>query len=245
MRKQVVGQQHRLRPLEMRVARQVHPAGGYGSPQQDVLEVEDAFSNVQQFALQPAPHIGGRLIVATSAGVQLRAGGTRQFGDAPLDGGVDVFVAGHELERARAHLAGNAFQRGEDRPSLRRGDDAHVDEAFHMGHRTRNIVGPQPLVERQALRVRHQFRGRPALEATVPQRLSSFDGPATLNGIAHDRPARSRKRAASASPPIDSSATHSNVSSPATVPSSPSMPLRSSADATTCAHPGGVRRITR
>ena len=35
------------------------------------------------------------------------------------------------------------------------------------------------------------------------------------------------------------------VSSPATVPSSPSRPLRSSAEATTWAQPGGVRRTTR
>ena len=47
------------------------------------------------------------------------------------------------------------------------------------------------------------------------------------------------------SPVVLGSATHSSVSSPATVPSRPSSPLRSSAEATTWAQPGGVRRTTR
>ena len=52
--------------------------------------------------------------------------------------------------------------------------------------------------------------------------------------------ARRQHRAA-----VPGSATHISVSSPATVPSSPSIPLRSRADATTWAQPGGVRSTTR
>ena len=51
--------------------------------------------------------------------------------------------------------------------------------------------------------------------------------------------------AASLRPPTCSEATHSTVSSPATVPMRPFMPPRSSADATTWAQPGGVRTTTR
>ena len=62
---------------------------------------------------------------------------------------------------------------------------------------------------------------------------------------APSRPARARRRAASTVPRVPGSATHISVSSPATVPSSPSSPLRSRADATTWAQPGGVRSTTR
>src|SRR5262249_47364771 len=46
-------------------------------------------------------------------------------------------------------------------------------------------------------------------------------------------------------PPTPSAATHSIVSSPATLPSNPGKPDRSGADPTTWAHPGGGRPITR
>src|SRR5262249_62296399 len=59
------------------------------------------------------------------------------------------------------------------------------------------------------------------------------------------RLARPLSVSARRAPPTPSAATHSIVSSPATVPSNPGRPDRSSADATTWAHPGGGRTATR
>ena len=48
-----------------------------------------------------------------------------------------------------------------------------------------------------------------------------------------------------ARPPTSSSVITSTVSSPATVPITASSPLRSRAEPTTCADPGGVRKTTK
>ena len=53
------------------------------------------------FALDVEPQVGGDLVVAAPARVQLGAGGTGQLGDPALDRGVDVLVGRLEHERAR------------------------------------------------------------------------------------------------------------------------------------------------
>ena len=63
-------------------------------------------------------------------------------------------------------------------------------------------------------------------------------------GVIESRERTELRRRAS-SPPCSPSAMTRSVSSPATEPSTPSRALRSSAEATTCAQPGGVRTTTR
>ncbi len=58
-------------------------------------------------------------------------------------------------------------------------------------------------------------------------------------------PATAASRSATAAPPEASEATTRTVSSPATVPITPGNPLRSSAEPTTWAEPGGVRSTIR
>ena len=58
-------------------------------------------------------------------------------------------------------------------------------------------------------------------------------------------PATAASRSATAAPPEASDATTRTVSSPATVPITPGKPLRSRAEPTTWAEPGGVRSTIR
>src|SRR5206468_12766535 len=58
------------------------------------------------------------------------------------------------------------------------------------------------------------------------------------------RPARADSLRATDRASVRSDTSTNSVSSPATVPSTPLRPDRSSADATTCADPGGVRSTT-
>ncbi len=80
---------------------------------------------------------------------------------------------GDELERrrspARARRASSARER-----SRRASSSVMIParaETAHVGPRTGDVVGPQPPVERQADRVRHQLLGRAAVEAAVPERV--------------------------------------------------------------------------
>ena len=98
---QVVGEQHRLGPLEVGVAGQVGVAGRLGPGQQHVLQGDDEPGDGDQLALAPQPQVGGDLVVAAAGGVQLGAGGAGELGDPALDGGVDVLVALDERERVR------------------------------------------------------------------------------------------------------------------------------------------------
>ena len=142
-----------------------------------------------------------------------------------------------------ASSASTCVERGEDGVALVVVEQPGPGQAADVGPRAGDVVAPQAAVERQADGVGHQGVGRAAGEAPVPERrrrrvvwLSHRRRPARRAG-AGGRPGRRRS---SPGP-----ATHSSVSSPATVPSRPSRPLRSSAEATTWAQPGGVRSTTR
>ena len=92
VREQVVGEQHRLRPLQVGVAGEVHTLGLERPCEQGLLEAEEAHGDGHQLTFAPQSQIGGHLVVAAAGGVQLPAGRPGEFGDAALDGGVDVLV---------------------------------------------------------------------------------------------------------------------------------------------------------
>ena len=112
VREQMVREQHRLRPLEVRVAGEVHVGGFLGPAQQHRLELVDARRLHPALAAQVQAQIERDLVVAAAAGVQLGAGRARDLGDAALDRGVDVLVGGRERERARRELLLDAAERG-------------------------------------------------------------------------------------------------------------------------------------
>jgi hypothetical protein len=76
--------------------------------------------------------------------VQLGAGRAGQFGDPPLDRGVDVLVARYELEPSGRHLLFDRVESHQDPISFGTREQAGAREATDMGTRARDVVAPQP-----------------------------------------------------------------------------------------------------
>ena len=126
----------------------------------------------QQLALAPQPQVGGDLVVAAAAGVELAAGRAGELGDAALDRGVDVLVARDELERVRRPARARRWSSAaEDLVDLDVRQQPGALQPADVGARAGDVVGPQAPVERQALRVGEQLVGRAALEPAVPERV--------------------------------------------------------------------------
>ena len=127
--------------------------------------------DVEPFPPHEQAQCGRDLVVATPAGVQLRARVARELGDATLDRGVDVFVGRRELERALGDLVLGAIERREHERAFVVGQQPDAGEHLDVRARARDVVDREPRVERQALGEREQLVGRALAEAAVPQGL--------------------------------------------------------------------------
>jgi hypothetical protein len=110
MRKQVVCEQNRLGALEMRVSGQVGIAGGNGPIQENLLQGEDPFGEINHRRSRVEPQVCCNLIVAGSTCVDFRPRVADQFGEAPLDRRVDVLVSWSELEDPSGKFVLNLIQ---------------------------------------------------------------------------------------------------------------------------------------
>ena len=104
VREQVVGQQHRLRPLHVGVPGQVDAVGLPRPLGQRVLQRHDLLGHGDERAATPQAQRRGHLVVAAAPGVQLGPDVAHQLRDPSFDGGVDVLVTGGEDELARGEL---------------------------------------------------------------------------------------------------------------------------------------------
>ena len=172
---QVVGQQHRLGPLQVGVAGQVDVAGGLGPVEQHVLQVDDALGDVD--AARACTTAAGRWRpgrCGCAPVCSLAPGGAGELGDPPLDGGVDVLVARRRTRTcprpSRSTTWSSAASIASRSSSVSSPTRASPRD---VGARAGDVVAPQPPVERQAHGVRHQLVGGPAREPPVPERRAA------------------------------------------------------------------------
>ena len=197
---QVMGQQHRLGPLQVGVAGQVDVGGLAGALGQDVLEGHDLGGHADQRPPAPQAQVGGDLVVAAAPGVQLGADVAGQLGDPALDGGVDVLVARLEDEGAGGDLLLHQVQGVQEVGHLAVGQDADLPEPLDVGPRAGQVVGGQHLVEGQADgEVRHGVR-HTRRDAALPQGHDdrSDPGPWRADQVATPSPHNRTKPSASA-----------------------------------------------
>ncbi len=100
----MVREEDGLRPLEVRVAREIDLTGVGCAAHEHLLQLVHAHGDVAPFAAQVEAQVECDLVVAAAARVELGARRARQVGDAPLDGGVDVLVGRRERERSLGEL---------------------------------------------------------------------------------------------------------------------------------------------
>ncbi len=133
MGQQVVGQQHRLRPLQVGVARQVDVSGVGGAMRQRVLQSHDLVRDRHERPTAPEPQGGRDLVVAAATRVQLRAGVACQLGHPPLNCGVHILVVGREGEHPGLELLLHDVEGVDERANLAVGQDAGLAQALHVG----------------------------------------------------------------------------------------------------------------
>ena len=162
-------EQHRLRPLQVRVAGQVGVAGADGAIEEHSLQFVETPGDAEQFTLAPQAQVGRHLIVTAPGRVELAARRSGQLGHAAFDGGVDVFVTLDEDELAGLDLDGGLLERFQYRIPLCSGEETDAGEPTYVRLRAVDVVAPHDAVEGQADRVRHQRLGRATGKTAVPQ----------------------------------------------------------------------------
>ncbi len=168
-----MGQEDRLRALEVRVAGEVSVVVALvGAADQHVLERRGC-EPTTSLRLPPDPEaqVERDLVVATAPGVELGARRTRDLRHPAFDRGVDVLVRRHELERAAVQLRADLIERVGDGEALRLGEEPHRGQHVDVRARPDEVIVGEPLVEGQADAQRHQRLGRALPEPTVPERL--------------------------------------------------------------------------
>ena len=198
VREEVVREQHRLRALEVRVAREVVVgARGLRPLEQHLLQTVHPARGVGALALEEQAQRGRDLVVAAAAGVELRAGRPRELGDAALDRGVDVLVAGTEHEGAVGELDSDPIERGDHQRRLLVGEQTRAREHRDVRARAHDVVGREALVEREALGEREQLVGRTVGEAAVPEGHRTSGPPCSRAHVSTESPQSRTKPSAS------------------------------------------------
>ncbi|MCY1396652.1 hypothetical protein D9M71_116310 [compost metagenome] len=118
-----------------------------GLLQQALLQAGDFAEDQVDLVAQPQADVGGDLVVARTAGVQLLAGDANAVGQARFDVHVHVFQVNAPVEAAGLDLALDLLQAVDDGVAL--GVAEHADLCQHggMGDGAHDVVAVQALVE--------------------------------------------------------------------------------------------------
>mmetsp|Transcript_3594 Transcript_3594/g.10220 ORF Transcript_3594/g.10220 Transcript_3594/m.10220 type:complete len:259 (-) Transcript_3594:46-822(-) len=115
----------------------------------------------------PKASVGGHLIIATTASVELTADGTDNLGKSALVGGMDVLIAGLFHKLAGGPLGLDLLEARNQLRAFLVGDDTTFVDGLGIGNRPANVLGPHSLVKAQTfVELLHDGIGT-ALEAST------------------------------------------------------------------------------
>ena len=172
VREKEVGDQHRLRPPQVRVRRHDRIARGHRLIAEHLNQRFDRLLQQRHAALEIQPQIQRHLLVARAAGVQPPAGLADSRHQLPLDERVHVLVVfrGVGIEEGRIRASGeNLIERALDRGDFRRRQHARRVNRFSPRHAARHVVFEEPAIEPERCAEREQGGVRSALESTRPE----------------------------------------------------------------------------
>ena len=174
---EVVGEEDRLRPLQVGVARGEGVPVGLRLTRQHRRQLVDACGDPQGCRLQPEPEVRGDEVVAGASGMDLGPHVTQAVGDVALHRRVDVLVGDVEHEPALAEQVGGLAQRRLDQSPLLGRQDAGPLQRPGVGPGGSDVLAPHPLVERKRVAERLHRGGRTTGEPARPQRLAAGHSP--------------------------------------------------------------------
>ncbi len=166
----VVGEEHRLRVLEVGPARHGHVVMRLGEADQRVLEVRDQTADDPAVVAQVHPEEGGHLVVAGPAGAQLAAElGAEPLQQAALQSGVHVLVGDGAGEGAVGHVGFELVESGDHAVELFGREQAGLVEHAGVGAGARDVVRREAPVEVDRRRQQGQRFRRTVGEPAAPE----------------------------------------------------------------------------
>ena len=164
----------RLCPLQMGIARDNDVPLAQAKPHQGALEQSNLALETGDFLSQPEAHIECHLVVARPAGMQLcpRRHPLRQGG---LDVHVDVLQLRPPPEPAGGDLFADGIQAFDNASQFPLGQQAGLLQHGGVGHRPRNVLAPEPLVEGDGFsKLRHGRRRAAGKSSAAGDRCRFF-----------------------------------------------------------------------
>ncbi|MNK88119.1 hypothetical protein D3C87_1080730 [compost metagenome] len=147
-----VGEGDRLGTLQVGVTRQHCGLVGTGGSDQPLLQRRDGAEQQLTLRLAPELEVGGDLIVARAAGVQLLAQGADGIDELALDPGVDVFgIRAQDLLGILLHRSEQHLHRLLQFALLIAGQYTHLHQRLGPGHGALDILLRQPVIEPQRI----------------------------------------------------------------------------------------------
>ena len=189
---QVMREEHRLRVLQVRHARQHRVARLLSGIEQRRTEPQIRLHEVLGERLRSETRVGGNLVVSRPTGVQPSARRTDAPRELAFDRHVNVLVGDIKDERTRIDIRLNGLKPLADGIGVFLADDALRREHRRVRNRTSDILLIQRLIYRQRRTEFLRHRGGSLLESAAPQRhvptSESTSRPAALRAHAGRAP---------------------------------------------------------
>ena len=156
----------------MRVGRQDHPGIGLAAGHERPLQVEQQPVDRVDAVADVEFQVGGDLVVAAAAGVQLATDVTEPLDQCTLDVHVHVFQLGTEREVTGGDFGKDRVEFGDDRVTFLVVEQADLGQHPRMGLRTTDVDGGQAMVKTDRFGEGFNARVRLAAEASAPGFIS-------------------------------------------------------------------------